>query len=321
MPAIDVENAWGLDATSYGNHEFDYGVERLLRHQARANFPFLATNIVETATGQRPTGSTPSAVFTVNGIEGRRHRRRAAEHAGARLRRGDRRPDVPRRGAAHQGRVRAAPHGRRAVQVVVIHQGTNVRGEPDRQRRRRRLGRADSRHRRRARGHDRRRDDRRSHPPHLEPDARATSSSPRASTPATSYSVLQLMVKGGDVAWAGGATRIAKNIGVAERADVKAIVDDANAETAVLRNQVIGTQINDITARPDPAPRVGDGQPRRRLDAGEVPRRRRGVHELGRSPCRTSSSPRRARGSSPARSPGARSSPSCRSATGRRSSR
>ena len=28
VPAIDVENAWGLDATSYGNHEFDFGVER-----------------------------------------------------------------------------------------------------------------------------------------------------------------------------------------------------------------------------------------------------------------------------------------------------
>ena len=39
MPAIDVENAWGLDATSYGNHEFDYGVERLLRQQARAQLP------------------------------------------------------------------------------------------------------------------------------------------------------------------------------------------------------------------------------------------------------------------------------------------
>ena len=26
-PAIDVENAWGLDATSLGNHEFDYGVD------------------------------------------------------------------------------------------------------------------------------------------------------------------------------------------------------------------------------------------------------------------------------------------------------
>ena len=52
MPAIDVENAWGLDATSYGNHEFDYGVARLLEHQARANFPFLATNIVDAATGR-----------------------------------------------------------------------------------------------------------------------------------------------------------------------------------------------------------------------------------------------------------------------------
>ena len=33
-----------------------------------------------------------------------------------------------------------------------------------------------------------------------------------------SYSVLQLMVQGGDVAWAGGATRVAKTIGVAPRA-------------------------------------------------------------------------------------------------------
>ena len=67
-PAIDVENAWGLDATSYGNHEFDFGVERLLMHQERANFPFLATNIVETATGRRPPWVTPSVVFTVNGV-------------------------------------------------------------------------------------------------------------------------------------------------------------------------------------------------------------------------------------------------------------
>ena len=62
----------------------------------------------------------------------------------------------------------------------------------------------------------------------------------------TSYSVGQLIVTGGDVQWAGAATRVAKNLGVAPRADVKAIVDDANAETAVLRNQVIGTQRSDI---------------------------------------------------------------------------
>ena len=65
-----------------------------------------------------------------------------------------------------------------------------------------------------------------------------------------SYSVLQLMVHGGDVTWAGGATRVAKNLGVTGRADVKAIVDDANAQTAVLRNQVIGTQQFDIRRAP-----------------------------------------------------------------------
>jgi 2',3'-cyclic-nucleotide 2'-phosphodiesterase (5'-nucleotidase family) len=65
-----------------------------------------------------------------------------------------------------------------------------------------------------------------------------------------SYSVLQLMVRNGDVAWAGGATRVAKNLGVARRADVQTIVDAANAATAVLRNQVIGTQQNDITRAP-----------------------------------------------------------------------
>ena len=59
------------------------------------------------------------------------------------------------------------------------------------------------------------------------------------------------MVKGGDVAWAGGATRVAKNLGVAARADVAAIVAKANRQTAVLRNQVIGRQLNDITRAPD----------------------------------------------------------------------
>ena len=66
----------------------------------------------------------------------------------------------------------------------------------------------------------------------------------------TSYSVLQLMVKGGDVQWAGGATRVAKTLGVAQRADVKAIVDKANADTAPLRNVVIGSQANDVLRAP-----------------------------------------------------------------------
>ena len=54
------------------------------------------------------------------------------------------------------------------------------------------------------------------------------------------------MVSGGDVIWAGGQTRIAKTLGVASRPDVQAIVDQANADTEELRNQVVGTQVNDI---------------------------------------------------------------------------
>ena len=65
-----------------------------------------------------------------------------------------------------------------------------------------------------------------------------------------SYSVAQLMVRDGDVAWASPATRVAKNLGVARRADVQAIVDQANADTAPLRNLVIGTQSADILRDP-----------------------------------------------------------------------
>jgi 2',3'-cyclic-nucleotide 2'-phosphodiesterase (5'-nucleotidase family) len=61
---------------------------------------------------------------------------------------------------------------------------------------------------------------------------------------------MQLVLDGDDVGWIGGATRYAKTLGVAPRADVQAIVDDANAQTAELRNQVIGTQVNDVLRDP-----------------------------------------------------------------------
>ena len=69
MPTIDVENAWGLDATAFGNHEFDYGVDADPQARRRgSNFPFLSANIVETATGQPPACVKPSTVFRVNGV-------------------------------------------------------------------------------------------------------------------------------------------------------------------------------------------------------------------------------------------------------------
>jgi 2',3'-cyclic-nucleotide 2'-phosphodiesterase (5'-nucleotidase family) len=62
----------------------------------------------------------------------------------------------------------------------------------------------------------------------------------------TSYSVLQLMVKDGDVAWAGGATRVAKDVGVARRPDVQTVVAAANAEVQPILSQVVGNQVGDI---------------------------------------------------------------------------
>ncbi len=60
---------WGLKVTVFGNHEFDYGLSRLADHQANAQFPFLAVNILETATGLPPAFVTPSTVVEVNGVQ------------------------------------------------------------------------------------------------------------------------------------------------------------------------------------------------------------------------------------------------------------
>ncbi len=245
-PAIDVENAWGLDASSLGNHEFDYGQERLMEHAARANFPFLATNVVETATGQIPDYLQPSKVFTVNGIK--------VGVIGAEL---QSTPDLVSAGATaglqfldEATRIKAESNRLKAlgvnVQVVVIHQGTangtnTIANRPGITWDGPILAIADQLQDTTVdailAGHTHRISNLvRGHIPVLE-----------GYNAGMSYSVLQLMVRDGDVVWAGGATRVAKNLGVPQRADVKAIVDDANAQTAVLRNQVIGSQSADIT--------------------------------------------------------------------------
>jgi 2',3'-cyclic-nucleotide 2'-phosphodiesterase (5'-nucleotidase family) len=250
-PTIDVENAWGLDATSYGNHEFDYGVERLQAQQAQANFPFLATNIVDALTGIAPDWIKTSAVIEVNGIE--------VGVIGADV---QSTPELVSAGNTaglvfldeatriHEESERLRSQGVR-VQIVVIHQGATLGANP------------------------------------IDGKPAATWEGPiidivnqlqdttidlvlaghthriantmvghipvaEGMNAGGSYSVAQLMVKGRDVVWTGAATRVAFSLGVAPRADVKAIVDAANAETAVLRNEVIGTQSVDIK-RDNPA--------------------------------------------------------------------
>jgi len=53
-PTIDVLNALGVDATAIGNHEYDQGVDDLLeRIEPRTDFPDLAANVYDEATGER----------------------------------------------------------------------------------------------------------------------------------------------------------------------------------------------------------------------------------------------------------------------------
>jgi 2',3'-cyclic-nucleotide 2'-phosphodiesterase (5'-nucleotidase family) len=248
-PAIDVENLWGLDATSYGNHEFDYGVDRLLMHQANAHFPFLAVNIVETATGQAPSWVTPSKVFTINGTP--------VGVIGAEL---ESTPELVSAGATagltflpEEGRIRAESERLKAlgvrVQILLIHEGSALGTNP--------VGNTpgstwqgpivglvnnlqDTTLDAVVAGHTHR-------VSNLQLGHILVTEGVNAGA---SYSVLQLMVKGGDVAWAGGATRVAKNLGVTPRADVKAVVDAANTTVAPILNQVVGTQQFDILRDP-----------------------------------------------------------------------
>jgi 2',3'-cyclic-nucleotide 2'-phosphodiesterase (5'-nucleotidase family) len=249
-PAIDVENAWGLDATSYGNHEFDYGVERLQQHQARADFPFLGANIVDETTLENPDWVQGTHVIEYQGIE--------IGLIGIGL------PSTPElvSAGATEGlaflpaietiQAESAKLRRQGVriQVVLIHEGTAVGSNTI---------------------------DGTAAVPWEGPimaiaegiqdttvDVIVAGHTHRVSNlmvgkilvteginAGASYSVVQMVVKGRDVEWAGGATRIAQNIGVAKDPAVQAIVDDANAQTAVLRNQVIGTQSVDIKRAPD----------------------------------------------------------------------
>ncbi len=248
-PAIDVENAWGLDATSYGNHEFDYGIARIQQHIARANFPFLGANIVDETTLQNPDWVKGTHVFDygnlkigVIGIELKETPELVSAGATAGLKFLDETETIRNESA------KLTAQGIN-VQMVLIHQGTAqgsnaVDGSPA--------------------------------VPWAGPimdivggiqdtsvDVVLAGHTHRVSNlmvgrilvaeginAGASYSVVQMVVQDGDVTWAGAATRIAKNLGVAKRPDVKAIVDDANAQTAVLRNQVIGTQQFDIKRDP-----------------------------------------------------------------------
>ncbi|OON98096.1 MAG: hypothetical protein ATN36_01505 [Epulopiscium sp. Nele67-Bin005] len=50
---VKIVNALGLDATVPGNHEFNYGVERLLEIEDMLNFPMVAGNVLDNNTNEQ----------------------------------------------------------------------------------------------------------------------------------------------------------------------------------------------------------------------------------------------------------------------------
>jgi 5'-nucleotidase len=66
---VEVYNAIGVDAAAVGNHEFDWGQDTFAERLAQAQFPFLAVNILDEATGQAPEGIEPYVVENLQGVK------------------------------------------------------------------------------------------------------------------------------------------------------------------------------------------------------------------------------------------------------------
>ena len=56
---IEGWNALGLDVAAFGNHEFDFGLAVLAERVAESRFPWLATNVVDPASGRALAGARP----------------------------------------------------------------------------------------------------------------------------------------------------------------------------------------------------------------------------------------------------------------------
>lgn len=68
-PTVEVMNAMGYHAAAVGNHDFDFGVDVLRERVAQMNFPLLAANLIERATGQVPDFARPYLIQEIGGIK------------------------------------------------------------------------------------------------------------------------------------------------------------------------------------------------------------------------------------------------------------
>lgn len=71
---IDAFNYMNVDAMVVGNHEFDWGLDKVLSYfnnenEIQANFPLLGANIVDTRTNERPQGIDPYVILDKGGLK------------------------------------------------------------------------------------------------------------------------------------------------------------------------------------------------------------------------------------------------------------
>lgn len=54
-PVVEALNRIGIQAAATGNHDYDWGTDTLRRRMSEATYPWLASNLVDSATGNRPS--------------------------------------------------------------------------------------------------------------------------------------------------------------------------------------------------------------------------------------------------------------------------
>lgn len=68
-PVVDAMNEIGFDAMTIGNHEFDWGFEKVNDWMKAAKFDFIATNIIDNNTGKPVDYLKPYVIYERNGVK------------------------------------------------------------------------------------------------------------------------------------------------------------------------------------------------------------------------------------------------------------
>lgn len=68
-PVVDAFNRIGIQAAATGNHDYDWGVDSLQHRIAESHYPWLAANVVDSATGRRPDWVKSWTMLTAGNVK------------------------------------------------------------------------------------------------------------------------------------------------------------------------------------------------------------------------------------------------------------